>query len=174
MFLQQVGRGLRPVYALSWPLDTVEQRLAAIAASAKPVAIVLDHVGNTLRHGFPDDDRQWTLEGEKKTRAGLEEDEGRRRLKVRQCPVCYRVHKAADNCPSCGHVYEKTARQIEEEAGELKRLDAEAMAAIRSNRESMLAQCVTLQDYQNVARQLGYKAGWAWYEWNKGQGRRGA
>ncbi len=32
----------------------------------KDCAYILDHVGNVMRHGFPDDDREWSLEGAKK------------------------------------------------------------------------------------------------------------
>lgn len=49
-FVQVIGRILRPEYAEGWPLDTAEQRLAAIAAGPKPVATYIDHVGNTARH----------------------------------------------------------------------------------------------------------------------------
>jgi superfamily II DNA or RNA helicase len=42
LYLQQVGRVLRP-------------------APGKAAAIILDHVGNVHRHGFPDDHRDWTL-----------------------------------------------------------------------------------------------------------------
>jgi DNA repair protein RadD len=42
--LQQIGRGMRP------------------KADGAPL-IVLDHAGNTLRHGLPEEDREWTLDG---------------------------------------------------------------------------------------------------------------
>ncbi len=42
--------------------------------------VVLDHAGNVLKHGFPDDDREWTLEGPKASEA-----------RVKTCPVCYAV-----------------------------------------------------------------------------------
>ncbi|MBV8521142.1 MAG: DEAD/DEAH box helicase [Acetobacteraceae bacterium] len=44
LYMQQVGRGLRP-------------------APGKDHLIVLDHAGNTHRHGLIDDDRQWVLGG---------------------------------------------------------------------------------------------------------------
>ena len=42
--LQQIGRGMRP-------------------APGKDALIVLDHAGNTGRHGLPEEDRVWTLDG---------------------------------------------------------------------------------------------------------------
>lgn len=44
MYLQQVGRGLRPI-------------------EGKDHAIILDHADCVFRHGFPEDDRRWTLQG---------------------------------------------------------------------------------------------------------------
>lgn len=46
LYLQCVGRGMRP--------DT---------ASGKLGLIILDHAGNIARHGYPDEDRAWSLEG---------------------------------------------------------------------------------------------------------------
>lgn len=152
LFLQQVGRGLRP-----YP--------------GKKDTIILDHAGNTLKHGFPDDDREWSLEGQPKKKKDIEDDEGRNRLKVRQCPSCYRVHRYADSCPSCGHIYVRGAREVEERDGELRQIDPEARKAIMAARKAMVEECRTLKDFQDVARRLGYKSGWAWYEWNKRKGR---
>ena len=49
LHLQQVGRALRP--------------------KAEP-AILLDHAGNLLRHGLPDQERAWSLKGQKKAKKG--------------------------------------------------------------------------------------------------------
>lgn len=51
LYLQMAGRATRPLYAPGMPLDTVEDRLAAIAASPKPSALVLDFAGLVRRHG---------------------------------------------------------------------------------------------------------------------------
>ena len=66
VFAQQWGRVLRLMIAdflmNTWGDFTPEQRLAFIAASPKPVGLIIDHVGNTLRHnGPPDRDREWSL-----------------------------------------------------------------------------------------------------------------
>jgi superfamily II DNA or RNA helicase len=50
LFVQQAGRVLRTSYAEFMLLDTREQRLAAIAASHKPFAMIIDHVSNVKRH----------------------------------------------------------------------------------------------------------------------------
>lgn len=51
-FHQMVSKAMFPRYVPGMPRNTVEQRLASIAASDKQEAIVLDVAGNCLRHGL--------------------------------------------------------------------------------------------------------------------------
>ena len=51
-YFQMIASGLRPNYAEGMPLDDAEQRRAAIAASRKAEAIILDFDNNTKRHGM--------------------------------------------------------------------------------------------------------------------------
>ena len=64
-YMQQFGRALRPMYAPGYDLTTQAGRRAAIAASPKPRAVIIDHVNNFLRHGPPDRPRPWSLDGSK-------------------------------------------------------------------------------------------------------------
>lgn len=126
LYIQQGGRVLRPVYADGYDLDTPEGRLAAIAASPKPFAIILDHVGNSgrteggrfiVKHGLLTADRAWSLKGRKKRKGASRDDEPL--LKIIQCPSCYTAHEPRPTCPSCGHVYQAQAHQPRQVAGEL-------------------------------------------------------
>jgi superfamily II DNA or RNA helicase len=49
-YIQQIGRGTRPLAGLVDGLDTAEERRQAIADSDKPRVTVLDFVGNSGRH----------------------------------------------------------------------------------------------------------------------------
>jgi len=135
LYLQQVGRVLRP-------------------AEGKAHAIILDHVGNVIRHGLPDDDRDWTLEG--RPRRGRRNDAPA--PSVRQCPTCYAAHAPAPVCPSCGHAYE-TAREVRQVDGELVELDP-SMVTRQRRREQGSAQ--TLEQLIQLGRQRGYKNPAAW------------
>ena len=73
-------------------------------------AIIIDHVGNVHRHGLPDAERKWTLEPKAPTKKQAQAE-----IKIKQCPECYFTHEPADVCPNCGHVYEKTQREIKEQ-----------------------------------------------------------
>jgi superfamily II DNA or RNA helicase len=97
LYLQIVGRALRPIYANDFDLETVEGRRAAQLAGPKPRAIVLDHAGNYGLHGHVLADRTWSLDSQK------------RKVKdetvptTTACPKCYGVWPGKPRtCPACG------------------------------------------------------------------------
>lgn len=144
LHLQQIGRALRP------------------KPDGSP-AIILDHAGNLLKHGLPDDDREWSLEGRQKVK--LSGDAG---APVRQCERCFGVHAAGlGACPYCGHVHVIEGRQVEEVAGELVEIQREQIEreahAIFVGQKIEERECKTLQDWQALALKRGYKPGWAFY-----------
>jgi DNA repair protein RadD len=91
MYLQFVGRGMRP-------------------APGKSVLRIHDHAGCILRHGLPDQDRDYTLSRDPKKKSD--------RLvlpPVKTCKQCFAIYPAAARaCPSCGYENETQARQIQE------------------------------------------------------------
>lgn len=97
LYLQQVGRVLRP-------------------APGKAHAIILDHVGNVTRHGWPDDDRQWSLE------YGAPRASGQSAPSVRTCPECFAAFKPAPICPCCGAECTASPRELKQVEGELQEL----------------------------------------------------
>jgi DNA repair protein RadD len=142
LYLQQVGRALRPVYGPG-DMDTREGRLRAIRMGPKPRAVIIDHVGNSGRiedgaflvnHGMPDDDREWSLAGAKDRKAKAARDPDA--MPVKQCPKCYAINKAiAAGCRECGHVFVVKARTVREVEGELQQVDLDAL-----RREARIAQ----------------------------------
>ena len=137
LHLQQIGRALRP--------------------KLEP-AIVLDHAGNCVRHGFPDDDFKWTLKARKKKKksAGASED-------IYQCPECFHVHPPAPACPECGYVYEKQLRAGPEVVdGDLKELTKEAVDAMKKRRKLEFVNAKTYEDLVALGQARGYKAPAFW------------
>jgi superfamily II DNA or RNA helicase len=146
LHLQQVGRALRP-------------------APGKTEAIILDHAGNSLFHGLPDDAREWTLDDrEKRKRAASSE------TPVSQCKSCFFVYRPAPTCPACGHAAPVQAREIKQVEGTLEEVRRGEAAKVDRRREVGRAQ--TLEQLQELGRQRGYKPGWALAVWNARQGRR--
>ena len=134
LYLQQVGRVLRP-------------------APGKTAAIVLDHVGNVHRHGFPDDHREWTL-ADRERRAG---STGQPAPSVRTCEVCFAAFKPAPLCPCCGAACAPPPRVIRQQDGELKELQREAVQQRVAERKKAR----TLPELLAVAKERGYSPGWA-------------
>lgn len=140
LFLQQVGRALR--------IDPNNH---------DKVAIILDHCANVFIHGLPDCEREWSLEGTTKRKKSESGSVG-----VRQCLSCYLCHSPAPVCPYCGYEYTMTARQLAEEAGELKEFDAAVEAKAKLKKRIELNKCKTIADLKQYAKENNYSPGWVY------------
>lgn len=169
LFLQQVGRVLRPVYAPGYDLGTQQGRLDAIAAGPKPYALILDHSANSIPreaggrgHGLPDDEREWTLAGREKKKRGSRDEDDEAAVNTRQCPQCYRVHPPAPVCVQCGYEYPTMGRTVEQLEGELKEVDRQKAEEIRA-RKNEQARAKSLEDLVAIgkARNMKNPHGWA-------------
>lgn len=140
-FLQGTGRGGRP-------------------HTGKDDCIVFDHVGNCgsmvngefiVKHGFPDDDREWSLEGVKRKKRNNDEAP----VSVQRCPSCYAIHRPASHCPQCGHAYIAGAkrREIKQVEGDL--VEIKRAATIKRKREER--DCRTLEDFIELGKSRGYR-----------------
>lgn len=143
---QQKGRALRVVYG---PGDrsTLPGRLAAIANGPKPYTYLFDHVGNCKSHGFPDDDREWSLDGSRDRKKKTDPDD----IAIKQCPKCRGWLKSyADKCPQCGFASPvQQRRKIEERAGELEEIDVEAARIARRQAQA------TARTAEDLAKVVG-------------------
>lgn len=108
LYLQMVGRGLRP-----W--EDVP-------------ALLLDHAGCVKRHGLPQTDRAWTLEGRPPRAKVAEGEEGDPTLKACKCGRI--VPRGLLVCPACGFVWPvaETVTVPRETEEQLVRVAAEAVA----------------------------------------------
>lgn len=109
LYMQQFGRALRPL-------------------PGKDKALIIDHVGNVVRHLPPDRPRQWTLDRREK-RAKADPDG----IPMRVCVECFqpyeRIHR---ECPFCGAYPEPQARSGPQHVdGDLEEMDADVLAALR-------------------------------------------
>lgn len=137
LFLQQFGRVLRPL----WPKGfdpgaaTQAERLAVIAASIKPVALVIDLVGNVIRHKLPDIDRPWNLLGRKRG-----ESMGGIPLRICSNLECKKpFERILIQCPHCGKMVpppEPTERGLIQVDGDVEWMDPTLLAALRGEIET--------------------------------------
>jgi superfamily II DNA or RNA helicase len=141
LFVQQFGRALRLLIPKElseiWGTFTDEQRRAHIAASEKPVALIIDHVGNVIRHGLPDAPRQDTLDRRERRSSGPSDA-----VPLRACanenadgmgtPCASIYPRFLKTCPYCGFYPEPPERSAPEFVeGDLHELTPEALAALR-------------------------------------------
>lgn len=135
-YLQRVGRGLRP-------------------KTDKSKGILLDHADNWKRHGLPDDDRNWSLEGNKDKKKREEEAA----ISTKQCKICYAIHRPAPACPECGHVYIIAGREIEEVENDMVEVDK---ATIKREQKREQFQAESLEDLIALGEKRGYKNPMKW------------
>jgi DNA repair protein RadD len=190
LYGQQFGRALRLMLTdeqnRTWNDRTDAQRLADIAASAKPKAIVIDHVGNYITHGLPDVERQYSLNRAQR-RKRKEKDDA---IPLRYCvnEKCFAAYEAVlSKCPECGTPKPPPARRgtPEEVDGNCLELDPDVLAEMRKEQarvdgvakyppgaDKAMINSIHLnrarrQDAQREMR----KAGALWLGWQYAQGR---
>jgi superfamily II DNA or RNA helicase len=146
---------LRPTHSLSLHLQQVGRVLRT--HPGKACSFILDHVGNLERHGLAEEEREWSLDG-KQGKSGGKKDADER---FKQCPQCFAVHNPAPKCPQCGYEYTPKPRALEEVDGELQEIDPAVIMARRAAMRREQGQAETLQDLLAIAKQRGYKPGWA-------------
>jgi superfamily II DNA or RNA helicase len=124
-FLQMAGRVLRP-------------------SEGKDHALLLDHAGAVLRHGWPDEDREWVLEETKKQK-DVEEDaerEGKRRSR-HLCPDCHCLFYGRMDCPNCGRVLRPFDRPSDKaKAGILTEVDRKKAQMTEEQKQRLWTSCL--------------------------------
>ncbi len=170
---QQWGRVLRPVYSEGHDLGTREGRLASIAASDKPFAIILDHAGNVgvnrgtfleVRHGFPQDDREWSLNAVHKKRTKKETAIASEKIRV--CLKCSVPQDPAAVCYNCGEPFGVKSRVIQVVDGKLQEVDP--MENVRKveearNARQEVGRAKTVEELTRIAKARGYKSAWIYH-----------
>ncbi len=118
LYIQQFGRALRIM-------------------DGKKFAIIIDHVGNVIRHGLPDTHRVWSLDRRDKRGSGVSDA-----IPVRVCIgkkqngiICNATYtRILKICPECGYAPIPADRSSPEHVdGDLVELDAETLAEMRGD-----------------------------------------
>ena len=132
-FLQAVGRVLRP-------------------APGKRVATLVDLCGSSLEHGWPTEDRDYSLDGSAIRRRGEAKPVV---FQCKNCGMCFTAYPPNRMCPSCGHrIPEPEALKIARRR--LAQQERNARAPTSERQRAWLA-------LQAEARAKGYKIGWAFF-----------
>lgn len=156
----------------------IQQSNRALRYMPGKTAIILDHVGNVLRHGLPDEPRRWTLEGGMQKRQSYT-DTGR--LSIRTCLRCYSAYDGRlRECPYCHEPAQLTSQEIknikEIQLQEFKaRKEQEAAEAVQD--VASPDDCKTMAELLAYAKKKGYKPQWSYFiarsrGWNLTKGER--
>jgi len=159
--IQHWGRVLRAKYAPGHDLSTLAGRRDAMEEGGKGNAKLLDFSSNYLRHGLPDDEREWSLDGKVKEKA---------ECLYKRCPNCQRpIRRLLMICPECGYEFprlEISQEETPEREGELvhindlKRADRNGLTLL------IMRQAESMKDAVRIAQKAGANAQAAWYVWH--------
>lgn len=157
-WFQQIGRLLRPMMTDAYKAATNRvERLAAIAASPKPRALLIDHIGGFTNPnlGPPTRPIVWSLEPREKRVAKDTEGDIPRRVCNNPKVNCYHPYpRILRKCPKCGYEPVAMARGLPEHVdGDLQLMDPAALAALEGR---MLPLDLTREEHD--AQQLAKRA----------------
>lgn len=151
----EAGMSLRPTASkgLWWQQGGRLMRPCA----GKSYALLLDHAGNTLIHGFPgDDETQWSLEGSSSDVVRTKPLQG-----VKICAKCFAAQKSfRRTCQVCGQEFEVKYRQVPHRDGKLEELTPEEFKARKQRQEVGMTK--TLEALIAIGRKRGYKSPERW------------
>lgn len=139
LYLQMVGRGLRP---------------------GKDSCLVLDHTGAVHHHGMADSCHPWSLDGAStiQDRADAARKE-RKEPKDITCGQCGRVFRLSPLCPSCGWIVPRPKKDVATADGQLQLVGKREKPAVSHHEKSRM-----WGELQGYAQEKGYKPGWAWHK----------
>jgi superfamily II DNA or RNA helicase len=144
LHLQMAGRVIRP-------------------APGKQNAIILDHAGNILRHGFVEEPIVWTLDPDQKAHkpatASRNNSPSHRLI---DCPKCSAIRTAGLPCTNCGYLPKRAATHLHVVDGDLALLDRD-----KTTHPTEHTHQYKLEFHGQwlwIAAERGYKTGWAAYQ----------
>lgn len=140
---------LRPTKSLTLYIQQAMRPMRIDPNNPGKEAIILDHVGNYTRHGFPDDDREWSLAPKKK--------KAKAETELTQCPICFHYFKPQAACPYCGYVFHRTEGATRQEQETV----ALTLQEIRTHPYLDYKKCATWDELELFRKAKGYKFGWS-------------
>lgn len=171
-YLQTIGRGLRPMLG-------------------KDCCYVLDHAGLTFRHGFADEERDWSLDwGERQKR---KKGAAVASIKLEQCPGCGAVFSPASGmesaelkrqthpewagemcCPNCWGDIVMKSRAVDMNDGRMEEITPEMAKRMKAAKRSEVGMADTIEKLLQIAAMRGYNSQWAYriYAARKGKEQR--
>jgi DNA repair protein RadD len=138
LYRQMIGRVLRP-------------------SPGKTDAIVIDHAGAVLEHGFVEDAVQWTLDPDTRAESAAH---GKRKepgssSRVLECSQCGALRTGGQACPHCGFLPQRPPKAVAIAEGDLGLVRAGKAVAPQHDRTEWHGMLTA------IGIERGYRAGWA-------------
>jgi DNA repair protein RadD len=147
LFRQMAGRGLRP-------------------SPGKENLKLIDHSSAVFRHGLLEDRIEWTLDTDKRANNAIHAKRDIGAIgRLIGCSQCGAMRTAGEKCPSCGFLPQRWPDAIVFADGELARVDRQTRTVtsmVDPNERMRWHQMLT-----HIARDCGYKPGWAAYKYRE-------
>lgn len=141
----------------------IQQMMRCMRYLPGKTAKIIDCVGNYMRIGLPDDEREWSLSKPVPKRR-LTDENGN--FYIRCCPECFMTFATAPVCPFCGSAYPLHPREIQAHQDiELQRITAEEAARAEEHKKQMrmeVGACRTFAELRAIQKKRGYDPGWVW------------
>jgi superfamily II DNA or RNA helicase len=130
LWLQMLGRGGRP-------------------SAGKSNFTIIDMGGNVYKHGFWEEEREWTLEKPvRNKKIGV--------APVKDCPSCQAIVPAhVPECKYCGHVFAKKEKKL---------IEAEFVKISKDIPLPQIRGAGQMKNLHQIAKEKGYKPGWAFIQ----------
>lgn len=148
---------MRPTLSLVYYL---QQSMRCMRYAPNKEAIIIDHVGNYMRHGLPTTPHHWTLNDWKKKSERRSQPVANT---VKTCEECFAVVPSDTRvCPHCGFQFPITQKKTETVDMELREIEPAKLnfttdyttVAFNSKPNK------TFKDYYQYAKAKGYKESW--------------
>lgn len=142
---------LRPTLSLT---VHIQQSMRSMRYKDGKTAIIIDHVGNVFRHGFPDDIREWQLEEKEKKKKDSVGCSGF----VRQCGKCFAaVPSSYEICPYCETPLKAGREELAHREAEMEELSREKY---KKADYSEYRNCKSFDELRTFGKARGYKFAW--------------
>ena len=148
---------LRPTKSLQLAIQMMMRCMTAWDGTS----IILDHVNmilnrdGTMNHGFPDDDRAWSLDG-----SAVRKQEGVADFSTWLCETCFAsVKSSRPVCPHCSKEHVVKPREITTEEGELAEIKRQ-QAVEKKAKQRQYNAARDLQSIAALAIERNYTPGW--------------
>lgn len=143
----------RPTKSLGLHIQMIGRSLRIHPESNKVDTIILDHAGNTIRLGMPDEDIEWTLDSKQKAKVRSLQKNGPKEKLPKTCPKCFMVFRSSRVCPGCGYELSTVAKPKHYRNGLLRKVNGETRQTQSSkiDYQKMWNACLMIAAYKGYS-----------------------